>query len=392
MMANQADLSLDLAEPQVLVHFPNDGGGFYHHHRLLITRLAPGRWIAASPDHELEILDLNARAHRVLQRRSPLPADIIDEIYAFDPLTRQELDNLRRQARTMAVVLGDDDFEEAESKLWVFCSPESVNLGKAVAEDQMHGAVFLGSRGLIEVGSEVEAIQEIDAADLDKFAETKRSVMGDLRLIGHHVDSQGKRFLHFKEAFPLLRQSELKDWSFAGPRAVKEFLSSIHESGVDLGAYHLQWVKNSGVNQHSSVVHEHRNLLEVVRLALTRDQLDVSNLLSMELLVRRVVQLEVAVARNSSSPDYSGLEVLLDNPLSEGGAANTRALDEWVASRLKEKAQIAKQNRLYREEVSHAAKGKNTQSADGDQGDGKWRKRRPKAKAKAGAESSGGAS
>ena len=253
----------------------------------------------------------------------------------------------------------------------------------------MQGAVFLGGKGLIEIDGEVETIQEVDAADLEKFAETKRSVMGDLRLIGHHVDSQNKRFLHFKEAFSLLRQSDLKDWSFAGRRAVKEFLGSIHESGVDLGAYHLQWVTNSGVNQHTSVVHEHRNLLEVVRLALSRDQLDVSNLLCMELVVRRVVHLEVAVARNSNIPDYSGLEVLLDNPLTEGGAANTRALDEWVTSRLKEKAQIAKQNRLYREEVSHAAKGRNTQSADGDQGDGKWRKRRAKAKARAGAESSG---
>lgn len=391
-MAHQGDFSLDVAEPQILLSFPNDAGGFFHHHRLLITRLGPGRWIAATPDHDLEVVDLNGRAHRILQRRSPLPADIIDEIYAFDEPTRQELENLRRQAKTMAVILGDDDLEEVAAQLWVFSDSDSKHLGKAVSEEQMRSAVFLGGKGLVEVDGEVETIQEIDQAGLDMFVEKKRSAMGDLRLIGHHVDSHDKRFLHFKEAFPLLRQSELKDWSFAGPRAVREFLGSINESGVDLGGYHLQWVKNSGVNQHTSVVHEHRNLLEVIRLALTRDQLDISNLLSMELVVRRVVQLEVAVARNSSSPDYSGLEVLLDNPLSEGGAANTRSLDEWVTSRLKEKAQIAKQNRLYREEVSHAAKGKNTYPADGEQGDGKWRKRRPKAKPKAGAESSGAAS
>ena len=61
------------------------------------------------------------------------------------------------------------------------------------------------------------------------------------------------------------------DWGFKGPRAVKEFLGSVHESGVDLGAYHLQWAKNSNVNPHSSICHEHRNLLEVLRLGLLLD-------------------------------------------------------------------------------------------------------------------------
>ena len=80
--------------------------------------------------------------------------------------------------------------------------------------------------------------------------------MGDLRLIGNHVDSHDKQFLHVKEAFPLLRQTDLKDWSFAGPSAVREVLGSINESGVDFGGYHLHWLKTSGVNQYTSVVHE----------------------------------------------------------------------------------------------------------------------------------------
>lgn len=71
--------------------------------------------------------------------------------------------------------------------------------------------------------------------------------------------------------------------------------------------------------------------------------------MSIELAVRRVVQLEVAVSRNPNNPDYSGLEVLLENPLTESGAASTRSLDEWVTTRLKEKAQIGKQTRLFKE-------------------------------------------
>lgn len=62
-----------------------------------------------------------------------------------------------------------------------------------------------------------------------------------------------------------------------------------------MGNYHLQWVKNSNVNTRTSVVHEHRNLIEVLRLAITHHQLDASNLQCLELAVRRLVQLEIAV-------------------------------------------------------------------------------------------------
>ena len=112
--------------------------------------------------------------------------------------------------------------------------------------------------------------------------------------------------------------------------------------------------------------------------------------MSMELAVRRVVQIEVATSRSPSNPDYSGLEVLLDNPLTESGAASTRSLDEWVSSRLKEKAQIAKQTRLFKEETSHASKNKGIQG-DGTSGRGPWRKRKPKAKASPSAGGAGAA-
>ena len=68
-------------------------------------------------------------------------------------------------------------------------------------------------------------------------------------------------FLAFKDAFPLFKETTMDDWVFSGPRAVKDFLQSIYEIGSDLGGYHLQWVKNSNVNQHTSVCHERRNLM-----------------------------------------------------------------------------------------------------------------------------------
>ena len=120
---------------------------------------------------------------------------------------------------------------------------------------------------MVEIDGGVVGIEEIPAHELSGYAEAKRGSLGDLRLTGQHLDSGNRRFILLKDAYPLLRQSEFQDC------AVREFLGSIQESGIDLGSYHLQWVKNSGINQHTGACHEHRNLVELVRLGLCRDEL-----------------------------------------------------------------------------------------------------------------------
>ena len=213
--------------------------------------------------------------------------------------------------------------------------------------------------------------------------------------LGVHKDAQNKRYLSLSDAYPMLRQSSFDDWGFAGPRAALEFLGSIREGTSDLPGYHLQWLQHSGVNSRSAVAHEHKTILEAVRLGICRDQLDISNLLSFELLIRRAIQLEMAVARCPSNPEFSGLEALMESPITSGGSASTRALDSWLTDRLKEKAQIQKQARLYREEMSYGArdKGSSYHGDDADGPGGKWRRKKktPKPKAGAGAGGSGAA-
>lgn len=72
---SEPELTLDIVKRPALgptrLHYPNDQDGFYFHHRLLLCRLSLGRWIAATPDHELVSLDLNQHRHRILERRAP---------------------------------------------------------------------------------------------------------------------------------------------------------------------------------------------------------------------------------------------------------------------------------------------------------------------------------
>lgn len=319
------EVSLDIPDPQILLHYPNDPNGITEHHRILLCKLGPGRWVASSPDFDLEVLDLNLRRHTVIGRRTRFPDDLNDISYVFDPITRNELEELRRKAKTMAVILGDGAQEAIQALVWVYSDPSSSRLGKEVPQEIVENAVMLGSKGLVEVEGETEWIQEVPHADVPQFGEQRKGSLGDIRTIGQHTDIHNKRFISFSDAMSLMKQVDVVDWGFKGPRAAREFLTSILEGGSDLGNYHLQWVKNSGVNPKTSLVYEHRTLVEALRLAVTRDQLNPLNLMSFEIIVRRLIQLEVAVGRSSNSPEFAGLEVLMESPLQDSGAASTKA-------------------------------------------------------------------
>lgn len=282
----------------------------------------------------------------------------------------------------MGVILGEGEQQEIAAQVWVFSDSTSPRLGEVISPDLLATAVTLGTRGLVETDGEIVGITEVPQTEIEEFKKKQKSSLGDLRLIGNHVDQRKRRFISLQDAMPLFRESKFDDWSYSGPRAVREFLQSVQEGVCDLSSYHLQWIKHSGVNGRSSVVHEHRNLVEVLRLGISRDQVDVTNLLSFELVVRRLAQLEIAVSRCPSSPEFGGLDVLLESPVSEFGSASTRALDTWVTERLKERSNIQKQARLFREEMSMLA-GRTAAPSTEPEGN-PWRKRKPKAKAKSG--------
>ena len=94
------------------------------------------------------------------------------------------------------------------------------------------------------------------------------------------------------------------------------------------------------------------------------------------------MQIETAVARNPQSPDFSGLELMLEDTIGVTGEANTTAFNSWLSTKLKEKAQVAKQTRLYKEEFRHQS----SDSAAKSQGDPS-QKGRGKGKSKAKAKS-----
>ena len=204
-------------------------------------------------------------------------------------------------------------------------------------------------------------------SSVEKFKEDRKESLNDVRLLGDHRDAQGKRHLSLNDGLTLMAEASFEDWAFSGPRSTKEYLQAIRSGPWDIPSYHLGWIQNSGVATSSAIAHKHRSLLEILRLAISRDQVDVSSLCSFEALTRRLVTLEIAVARSPGAPDCSGLEVVSEAPISSQGQAHVSSMNAWITEKLKEKAQVQKQARLFREEF----KGRGPKKAleDGDDAD-----------------------
>ncbi|CAJ1387457.1 unnamed protein product [Effrenium voratum] len=204
--------------------------------------------------------------------------------------------------------------------------------------------------------------------------------LGDLRLLGDHRDNAGKRRLELGAAVALMHNAEDKEFPIAGTRSSKELHESVALGPRNFLSYHAEWLRLSGVSGRSSSAHVHRNLCEVLRL------LHSCSLAAGETLCRWVIQTELAVERSPSMPDYSGLDIVAGTATLPDGRASTSKFNEWVSARLKERASIWKQERLFRQErKTRGGKGKDDIDDDSeDDGPGDSRKKANKKKKKGG--------
>ena len=153
-----------------------------------------------------------------------------------------------------------------------------------------------------------------------------------------------------------------KDSPLSGPSVVVEFFDSLRASGNTLVQYDAGWRARSGVPDRGVVAKFHTALCEVLRYMVSLDQVDPTNLLGGELVVRWIVLIESAVSRNPKQPDWDGLEHVVASKVTTSGAAEVPGFMTWLTTIQKDQAQVMKQGRLLREE--RAAEGKRQKEKD----------------------------
>ncbi|CAK0909779.1 unnamed protein product [Prorocentrum cordatum] len=190
------------------------------------------------------------------------------------------------------------------------------------------------------------------------------------------------------EALAKMNAVDFDDWPFRGPRALPELLAAILATGLTLTSYWGYWVSESGVSRNAAVAQEVRHALNQLHHAVTYDLVDPSNLASLELLGRRVLQIQRAVKRCPRHPSFEGLGLMLSSSLDESGGIVTSRFDAFVAEEQKSQGIILKQGRMYREEQESEAKKYERQGDDRERGSRADPKGKAKPKPKAAAKES----
>ena len=200
--------TLDISEPQVLVHYPNDDDGFFWHHRVLLHRVKAGTWVCLTPTMcvGLQIHNLLVTNHFVLVRAARFPAEQADEVFAFDPISKADMAHERRRARTHAAILGEEDLDGLGTSVWIVCDVKDTNFGEPVPSEMVEdGALLtsLQSRGFVKWDGEVHFCEQILDSETGKYIKDKRSSELDTRALGIHMTG-AKQYISTRDALPML--------------------------------------------------------------------------------------------------------------------------------------------------------------------------------------------
>jgi hypothetical protein len=354
--------SLDIDEPQVLIHYAGDRIPW--HHRILLRRLKDAVWLLVSPDGNVEATDLGAVAILALGRGVPLPAHVVGQCYLCGADVVAQLDALHQQAARLSGILGGAPAGAAEragpQASWRIADTAAYDFGVEVDDELMNShvtGVIRGAVGLCRCGEPARwvAVERVPQSEQTLWEQDKQSGAGRDRRLGvprgHLVTTP---VIPLNEAISGFRPRDLRevaDWPHQGPRAALEFITAVQTLGLTLFTYHDFWVRQSGVHAESSVSWEHRMLCAILAMAICYDRLDVSNCASMELAGRRIIMIERAVRVNNKAPSFIGLHKMIEHALDEGGGIATREFTLHMATLAEAEARILKQNRLLREEI-----------------------------------------
>lgn len=251
------DYTLDIAEVQVLIHYPGDPDGFNWHHRILLHRITGGVWLTLTPDHDIQRHDLNAVGHRILERRSVFPDDIAAEIYAHDPISKIQLNQFKKRAKTQAAILGEAEVEETESFQWLVCESSHPDFGTEIGEDLLFSeatGLAFSQKGVVIINGEEVFVERVPSKDVEDWRKLKGLETGDQRLLGNQPDDSGKKRLELSAAVSLMKGSteNSEEFPIAGVRAAKEYHEAVSLGANSFLAYHEQWLRLSGVQKRSS--------------------------------------------------------------------------------------------------------------------------------------------
>jgi len=179
---------------------------------------------------------------------------------------------------------------------------------------------------------------------------------GDLRTIATAYDTLGQRHREFRDSVQLMRPTAFPDCPVLGPSTYHWVANYQVENGGSPLGHHLAWkgALGASVSPDDPIVTMHYEFSKIMQVAQSYDQLDGSNLASLELVARQLQLCEERCKDKLVSARGSGAggdeQFFFTGMQSTRGIMVAPALSEWIAKQLSAESAIAKERRKAREE------------------------------------------
>ena len=240
---------------------------------MLLVGAGNRKWIWATPDLEVQFHDLTTHQVVPIPRNSVFPERVRGHLYAFDALTREELDTLRREARALAEVVGVQVPALPAGVAvprWVVADPSHERFGRPIAEKitgRDEHFINRGAMGMAELTGadqlnqqEWVAVENVKAENHQDWLQEKHDGPGRdprvLPILRLGAGDGATRQRTTREALRDFRPATVSDWPLRGPSAVTELLASAGSSSMEMQAYVNFYIQHSGMSSAGTLAHE----------------------------------------------------------------------------------------------------------------------------------------
>lgn len=356
------------------------------HCRLLGAQVHQDLWVIITPDLDVyEELLSSANSDCVAFHggqgglNSPIPAHLnAANVYGFRPMTANEYQRVMNEARVYAAQLraqmglpppglpppppvGAQGAAavgaQSDPLVWIAVENDHGKIaGEVLCAEGVPlppGSVTLGgNKALIPFGSGALCVKQVAKSKVGTM-ETR-----DLRVLPLCFDEQQQRRVDFARAVSKMTQDPMPGGGMQldGPPSALGVLKSMVARGLTPVTDHEHWLRTHDIPKGDRSQYEMEVITRVLEALIMNDQVNIPNLRGAELLIRRWQLIREAHRLSPGSPDYSASDVFMGWEYRRGDGVSPD-LARHVAAELKDQAQIAKESRKAREEMSSRRRG-----------------------------------
>jgi hypothetical protein len=187
---------------------------------------------------------------------------------------------------------------------------------------------------------------------------------------GYKRDASGKkRFMDFRGSLSKYTTPKTLEFGLPGQRVTIELAVAMSSSSTEWMSHHLDFVHKSGLSPSSGVCRSHRRITEAIQAMQRIDPKNLPAIVGVEILRRYLVQIETAVARNLTVPDFKNVDALIGSTVHRIGGLVLTEYDKFIAQAQYTEVFTLKQHPLWRNEQWVDVGGQGS-VVDGDQGGG----------------------